>query len=468
MAYHVRRLNKSCKNLSTSVILNHIEAFEKNNNAKLSDEQQEAVIKALQNDFTVLTGLPGAGKTFTINAIINIYMQIYPDGRVCPLAPTGKASRRIQELTGLYAQTVHRALELNERIADRKKPIDVDFIIVDEASMLDIYLAGTLLQCIENNTKVLIVGDIEQLPSIGAGLILRDIIDSGVVQTTRLTKLFRQAEDSNIVRNAHAIAKGTGDFKWEKDSIFWEAKGEADTLNKLLAGYKKLRDSGNSMTSIGILAPANKSNLGTIAINQLIQKPFNRNSKGVVVDAATSLEIKVNDMVMQTKNNYEKEIFNGEIGVVEKIEGTVIHVKYADREEAIEYNEAEYNQLTLAYCITIHKSQGSEYNNVIIIVDEEQELMLNKNLIYTAITRAKKFLVVLGDKETFNRAIQNNDAVSRLSSLKEKLQGKVFNQYAPLKDYAKDNTFTVKTRMGDIRTYTLTDELFLTDEDEIF
>lgn len=458
VAYHIRRLNKQCKIIATKDILRHIEEFETENNVKVSEEQKEAVIKALQSNFSVLTGLPGAGKTFTINLILKIYNKIYPEAVVRPIAPTGKASRRMTEMTGIEAETIHRALKINEFTREIKN-LQGDFVIIDEASMLDIYLAGTLFEHIEDGTKVLIVGDIEQLPSIGAGLILRDIIDSGVVPVTRLTKLFRQAEDSNIVKNAHAIANNILDFDWsKKDCVLWKSTNAVDLEAKLLISYKRMIQLGYSRDSIGILTPQNAGDLGTQSLNKLIQERFNMDAKSVIVNEAGDI-IKEGDLVMQTVNNYDIEIFNGEVGQVLRIvdkkddcgdvildsEGKkefIIEVDFNGR--IIEYDKELCKQLDLAYAITIHKSQGSEYRAVINIIDSSHELMLNKNLVYTAWTRAKEQLVIIGDEETLNRAVQKQDAVSRLSNLKDKLNKKEFKktQTVKLSNNAIDMEFT--------------------------
>ena len=478
VAYNVKRLNKPNRSLSTQEIEEHIKEFERTNKVKASKEQKEAVIKALQNDFSVLTGLPGAGKTFTINMILSIYMKINPEAVVKPLAPTGKASRRISEMTGIPAETVHRALKMNEH-SDKATKIQADFIVIDEASMLDIYIAGTLLSNIENGTKVLVVGDIEQLPSVKAGLVLRDIIDSGIVPVTRLTKLFRQAEDSNIVKNAHAIAHETFDFDWSGDSIFWKAKDATEAEMNFIAGYKRLLDKGSSRQSLGILTPQKEGELGTIRMNKIIQEKFNRNAKFVVVNK-TGDKIKEGDLVMQTVNNYDIEVFNGEVGIVERIDyqrdefgdfvldadnnkKQVICVKYPHKEEPVIYDDELYNELDLAYCITIHKSQGSEYDAVMTIVDKSHEMMLNKNLIYTAWTRAKKFLVVIGDEATLNNAVKKKDATSRLSNLKQRLQGKQFNRLVDLKVPKQEEKLTYTDYTGKVYEFNLSEALEIAD-----
>lgn len=476
IVFHIKRLNVDDKRLSTRDILSHIEAFEKETRLIASDEQKEAVVKALQNNFSILTGLPGAGKTFTINLILKIYKKLYPQSVIRPLAPTGKASKRMEEMSGIKAETIHRALKIIEGLQEDGEELDADFVIIDEASMLDIYLAGTLLSNIKKGTKVLIVGDVEQLPSVGAGLILRDLIDSGVIPTTRLTKLFRQGENSNIVKNAHAIVNETLEFEWKKDAIFWESNNVADIENKIVAGYKRLLELGYSRQEIGILSPQKAGDLGTQKINKIIQEKFNKGSKEITINRAGD-KIREKDLVMHTVNNYDLDVFNGEVGVVAKIDyqrdeygkfvldkdnnkKPVVYVRYADKSEPVIYTEDFLDQLELAYCITIHKSQGSEYRAIMSVISHIHDYMLGKNLIYTAWTRAKEFLVVIGSQETLNKSVLKKDAVSRLSNLSPKLQGEKFNKYVEIKDRPSITQEVFRDVIGGVEyTYTL-DEVF--------
>lgn len=474
IAFHISRLNKVDRNFSTNEIMNHIAEYEKANRVVASEEQKEAVVKALQNNFSILTGLPGAGKTFTINLILKIYEKLNKDNVVKLIAPTGKASKRMEELTGRQAETIHRALKLVEDFSDGEE-LNADFVIIDEASMIDIYLAGTLLQNINSKTKVLIVGDVEQLPSVGAGLILRDFIDSGVIPTTRLTKLFRQGANSNIVKNSHCIVNNSLDFEWKKDAIFWESQDVADIEHKIISGYKRLLELGYSRLEIGILCPQKSGDIGTYRINKLIQEKFNKGAKELVINKQGD-KIKEKDLVMHNVNNYDLEVFNGEIGLVEKIETVInpntlkpllnkegdpthiIYVRYADKDDVVAYTEEFFEQLELAYCITIHKSQGSEYRAVMNITSKVHNYMLNKNLIYTAWTRAKEFLVVIGDMETLKEAITKKEQVSRLSNLSERLEGVKFSKHTDIYKKVEDKTIYKDIINGKEYTYTL-DEL---------
>lgn len=453
IAYNIRRLNKHCKKLSTKEIEKHIDEYEKEKNVKASPEQREAVIKALQNDFSILTGLPGAGKTFCINLIVKIFQKLYPEAIIRPIAPTGKASNRMSEMTGIKAETIHRALKINE-FTGKVDELEADFVIIDEASMMDIYLAGTLFSNIKDNTKVLIVGDIEQLPSVGAGVVLKDIIESKVAPVTKLTKLFRQAEGSSIVTNAHAIAYRTYDFKFDAKCCFWESNTTEIILSRILTSYNKLLQRGYSRESICILTPVNGGALGTIELNRLIQANFNQTGKAISINDTGDI-MKEGDLVIQTENDYDLNVFNGETGKIIKIEdkkddlGDVITTANGKKDflitvdfngRFIKYDRELVKNLNLAYCITIHKSQGSEYSAIINVIDQSHELMLNRNLIYTAWTRAKEQLVILGNKDAFNKAVRKEDAINRLSNLQAKLNKEEFNKTYTVKKYENKPT----------------------------
>lgn len=475
IAYHIKRLNKPDNKLSSKEIEEHLQTFEKRSKMKVSDEQKEAIIKSLQSNLSILTGLPGAGKTFTINAILKIYQTIYKDKKVKLIAPTGKASKRMEELTGIEAETIHRALKIADNVGEGEE-LDADFIIVDESSMIDIYLAGTLLQNINSKTKLLIVGDVEQLPSVGAGLILRDMIDSEVIPTTRLTRLFRQAENSNIVKNAHCIVNNNTDFEFKNDCILWESDNSQDIENKIILSYKRLLELGYSRADIGILIPQKTADIGTYRINKVIQEKFNKESKSIVINKAGD-KIKEKDLVMHNTNNYDLEVFNGEIGIVEKIETLInpstlkpltnkegkqsyaIYVKYPDKKDLIVYTEEFFEQLELAYCITVHKSQGSEYKAVISVNSKIHNYMLNKNLVYTAWTRAKEFLVVIGDMETIKETVVKKEQVSRLSNLSERLTGHSFSPNVDIIKKVENKTLCKTILNGEEYSYLL-DEIF--------
>lgn len=436
--YNLRRLNNIDNNFCEKEVIEAIKDFEKETKINLSEQQKEAVVKAMTNQLSILTGLPGSGKTLTIKAITNIYSKLKNGAKIKQIAPTGKASKRMQEVSGIEAETIHRALKLIGDIGEGEM-IDADFVIVDEASMIDIYLAETLFKNIKAHTKLLIAGDVEQLPSVGPGLILRDMIDSDVIPTTRLTKLFRQAENSNIITNAHAIANKTMDFKFEGDTILWKSYDIPTIKERVKASYMRLLEKGYNREDIVILIPTKNGEIGTEKINKMIQEDFNMFSKEVEINP--HFKLKEKDLVIHTENNYDLEVFNGEVGIVDKVKydennNPVVEVKYNDKEENVIYIGDDLNQLELAYCLTVHKSQGSEYKAVISIIAENHEFMLKKNLIYTAWTRAKEFLVILGNEETINNVLnRENNEESRKSNLSDMLVGINFSRKMDIQDY---------------------------------
>ena len=438
ICYNLSRLNRIDYSGSGKQIEDAIKSFEKENKKKLSDEQSEAVVMAMMNNLSVLTGLPGSGKTLTIKAIIYVYMKLNPDANIKQIAPTGKASKRMQEVSRFEAQTIHRALKLQ---GDRSlgEEVEADFIIIDEASMIDIYVIDKLLNNVKFNTKVLIVGDIEQLPSIGPGLILKDIIDSDVIATTRLTKPYRQEEGSNIITNAHAIANKTMTFNFNGDVILWKSEDEDTIYEHVKKSYMRLLEKGEERKQIVVLSPIKIGKVGVDNLNKMIQENFNVGSKEVQV--SPYLKIKEKDLVMHTENNYTLGVFNGEVGQVKKVKlddngKPVIEVKYDDREDVVVYEKEDVKQLNLAYCMTVHKSQGSEYKNVISIVSDTHKKWMNKNLIYTAWTRAKEFLIVLGTEETIKEVVaQKSNVMNRNSNLSDMLRSTKFRRDIEVKDY---------------------------------
>lgn len=399
---------------------------------KLAENQKKAIYMALTNGFSILTGGPGTGKTQTTNSILKCIRYIRPDASVLLLAPTGKASKRMEELCEEPAQTIHRGLKLNPIFNKKMNEEDIlnyDFVIVDESSMIDADLCNALLERVSENTKILLVGDVDQLPSVGAGLILRDLIDSGKVPVTRLTELFRQAQESQIVTNSHKIIKG--DFNLEidqvnkKDFFFWNSSTVDVCKTRVLSCITKCFNNGYSLKDICILSPMKVGELGTRELNKVIQSNFNDSTNYYKIDSMNT--IKVKDRVMQTRNNYDLEAFNGEIGDVVNIKtfekDVLIEVDFGDR--VVSYTKNEVEELELAYCITIHKSQGSEFPAVITIISDQHESMLNRNLIYTAWTRAKKVVLNVGQKSALEKSIPRLDHMTRNSRIIEKLNKRI-------------------------------------------
>lgn len=430
--------------LTTNINPRHYEAdkvtdfisyFESSSGLKMAAEQKNAVHMALKNKFSILTGGPGTGKTQTINAIIKCIKSLFPSATVELCAPTGKASKRMSELTGQRAFTIHKRLKyIPFTKNDELEPIDADFLIVDEASMIDADLFSKLLLNVNDNSSILFVGDYNQLPSVGIGLILRDLIESKKIATVKLKKIFRQAQHSQIVTLAHSIANGIGfDSGLKIDSTktdfdFLECKTNIEIENLI---FKEIAHFHNdlhiSFEDIQVLTPMNQGDIGTIMLNQKLREymnPLTGKSKELVINPR--LTLRTNDRVMQIKNNYKIRVFNGSIG-------TVLNIFQKDGEDfviidfdgdSVEYNLEFAQDLVLSYASTIHKSQGSEFPVVIMPISESHNLMLSKNLIYTGITRAREYLRMVGSKSAFNKGIVNLDNTTRNSHIIAKIQEK--------------------------------------------
>lgn len=395
-----------------------------------SVEQKEAINEAFKNMVMVITGGPGTGKTTVINAITNILRK---NGLSYGLiAPTGRAAKRIQESTNDEAYTIHRmiGIRLDEPLAEynEENPIDKDYIIVDETSMVDIYLMKSLLSAIAPTTALILVGDSDQLPSVGPGNVLKDIIATDI-KTIRLKKIFRQAYESNIIVNAHKINKGEYPVLNEegKDFFFIEAdrinfEGVLlDLINNRLPsfyGFDRVKD-------IQVLSPSKKTPWGTSAINESIQNTINPSSQELVIN---DKKFRLHDKVMQIRNNYDliaegsttdaEGIYNGDIGFIEEIdmENESLEVEFYDGAK-VRYKKEDIKDLDLSYAITIHKSQGSEFDCVIIPMMQVAPMLLTRNLLYTGITRAKKLVVLVGDKRIIKTMVDNNYSNKRFTNL---------------------------------------------------
>jgi exodeoxyribonuclease V alpha subunit len=408
---------------------------EKTHSFKFAEKQKTAIFMSLLNGISILTGRPGTGKTQTINSIIQCVKYINPHATIHLFAPTGKASKRMSELTGMDAMTIHRGIGLGFGEDEQDEVIlDGDLLVIDETSMMDAYVCYRLLACIHQNIRVLFVGDFEQLPSVGAGLILRDFIYSKRIPTTRLTEIFRQAKESQIVMNAHKIAEGittsdvdglTFDVKKE-DFYFIQRPDRMKAQETIIESVKRFLNKGFTLDDIQILSPMRKGDLGVWNLNRLMQETFNPRAKGkkeVKMDEFTFF--REGDKVIHTVNNADLNVFNGEVGKILRIydlaeEGLQVEVEY-DSEKVVTYGLLNVDELEHAFVTTIHKSQGSEYPIVIMPVHDSQKDMLTRNLIYTAITRAKKKVVLIGTKPVLDAAIRRIDNLVRNSNIKEKI-----------------------------------------------
>lgn len=417
------RINSFVEKIEDDYIDQILNQYEIEVGFKMAKNQRLAVYMALHEKISILTGGPGTGKTQTLRAIIYVIQKIYDHAIIHLAAPTGKASKRMGELTGLKAKTIHRLIKLNPLNPSDIVEIDPDYLIIDEASMIDSYLFFKLLKATSKRTKILLVGDYDQLPSVGAGNVLFNLIESKKIATTRLNEIFRQAQDSQIVMNAHIINKGSSEILVNQkngDFFFINKMSEDSTMQCIFESIDRLRERyGFSLDDIQVLTATKGGKIGVNYINQLIQDKYNLEEKQYQI--GDNVYLKLGDRVMQMENNYDLMVFNGETGNVIEIdeEGNKCFytVDYGDR--TVIYNEKNIEEVSLSYATTIHKSQGSEYPAVIIPFSNES--MLNKNIIYTAITRARKMVIMIGNKDVLNISIHKKDMLARYSQLDVKL-----------------------------------------------
>lgn len=390
--------------------------------ASLAPKQAEAVEASLTSGLLVLTGGPGTGKTTTIRALAAVHAAL--GRRVVLAAPTGRAAKRMSEATGRESKTLHRLLEWNPGSADFARdadnPIEGEIIIIDEASMLDVRLGAALVRAVPLSATLVFVGDIDQLPPVGAGHVLRELLRSETVRVVRLDRVFRQAEESAIVRGAHAIAKGLAPEtsprgeKGSGDLFFIEAGEPERALDKLRDVLKRIPTAYglDPLRDVQVLTPMRKGPLGTEALNAFLQSEL--------VPTAGRGRFRTGDKVMQTANDYEREVWNGDIGWVDRIVDGVTYVSFDGR--AVSYRDDELEGLTLAYAATVHKSQGSEFPAVVLILHRSQFVMLTRPLLYTAITRAKRLAVIVGDHSAITRAARNATSTLVLGRLGDRLR----------------------------------------------
>ena len=421
--------------------------IEKQTKMDLDEHQVEAVKEAVRNGLLVITGGPGTGKTTTINTIIRYFELEGMD--IFLAAPTGRAAKRMSETTGFEARTIHRMLELNGGMEgnagferNEQNPLETDVIIIDEMSMVDISLMYALLKAIAAGTRLILVGDVNQLPSVGPGSVLKDIIDSNEFHTVKLTKIFRQASTSDIIVNAHKINRGEPVSLDNKSMDFFFLKRyEADKIINVtlqLIKQKLPKFVGASEYDIQVLTPMRKGLLGVDRLNGILQVYLNPADKRKREKEHGNTIFREGDKVMQTKNNYQLEweirskyglcidkgtgIFNGDMGIIEEINdfAETMTVSF-DEGRMVEYPYKLLDELELAYAVTIHKSQGSEYPAVVIPLLSGPRMLMNRNLLYTAVTRAKKCVTIVGNDTTFNQMIENNSQLKRYSGLRDRL-----------------------------------------------
>ena len=388
----------------------------------LSAEQRAAVQATLTNKVTVLTGGPGTGKTVTVRTIIAA-LDVF-GGRYSLCAPTGRAAKRLSEATGRPAQTVHRLLEYSPRDGFRRNednPLPVDLLIVDEASMLDLLLTHHLLKAVEPSTHLLLVGDVDQLPSVGAGDVLRDIIGSGRAKLIRLTHIFRQAAESGIIVNAHRINQGETPLLNQFDDFFFFSKEDpqeaADLLVDIVVRRIPAKFGFDPVDDIQVLAPMYRGACGVANLNDRLQETLNPPGPDRPERRLAGRQFRVGDKVMQVKNSYDKEVFNGDIGRVTAIDGMSQTLTVMMDERPIIYDWTETDELVHAFAVSVHKSQGAEYPVVVLPMLTQHYLLLQRNLLYTGVTRAKQLVVLVGTRKAIAIAVNNNKVAQRHSGL---------------------------------------------------
>ena len=401
------------------------ERVQKQTGMTYDEIQMQAILTAVQSKILILTGGPGTGKTTTTLGIITAFRET--GAEILLAAPTGRAAKRLSETTGMEAKTIHRLLEVSPPDGYQKNaenPLEGDILIVDECSMIDIMLMYHLLKAVPDKMILILVGDVDQLPSVGAGNVLRDMIDSECFPVIRLTRIFRQAQSSRIIMNAHRMNAGrTPDISNGKNSDFFflereDPESAARTIVDLV--QKRLPRSYRVPPSeIQVLTPMQRGIVGAANLNQALQEAVNPNSDGL---RRGGLTYRVRDKVMQIRNNYDKEIFNGDIGIIEKadLEDQTLTVNFDGR--LVDYDSTELDELVLAYATTIHKAQGSEYPIVVMPVLMTHYVMLQRNLVYTGITRAKRALIIVGTKKALSLAVRNVTVNKRNTMLKERLR----------------------------------------------
>jgi exodeoxyribonuclease V alpha subunit len=394
----------------------------------LSDSQRQAIATVLQHKVSIITGGPGVGKTTIVNSLLKIYRAKRLSVALC--APTGRAAKRLTETTGLTAKTIHRLLDFEPKTYGFKHGQDnllaTDVLIIDESSMIDIVLLNHLLKAIPTHAAVIFVGDIDQLPSVGSGAVLSDLMQSGVISTVRLTEIFRQAASSQIITNAHRVNQGhmplpnggdTSDFF----TLYSESPEEIHTqLLQLVAERLPGHYACDPVRDIQVLTPMNRGGLGSRGLNVDLQKRLNGDAEPKINRFGSTYA--PGDKIIQGVNNYDKDVFNGDIGFISSIdlEEGIVNIQFDQR--IVNYDLHELDEINLAYAISIHKSQGSEFPIVVMPIVMQHYMLLARNLVYTGITRGKKLVILLGQKKAVGMAVSNNKEANRLTKLAQRLQ----------------------------------------------
>jgi exodeoxyribonuclease V alpha subunit len=433
LAAALKALLESPSKLPTVAVPRALKWFEQREGIQLADQQRRAIAEALTSPVLVITGGPGTGKTTLLRGIVDILGA--KDVEIRLAAPTGRAARRLGDATGRGASTVHRLLEMDPSqgcfLRDADRPLECDLLIVDEASMLDVPLAWATVRALPAGGRLILVGDVDQLPSVGPGRVLADLIKSAVVPVVRLTEIFRQAAESGIVTNAYRINAGempvlelpTGEAR-EKADFFWierqDPEAVVDILLRLTTERIPRSFGLDPIADVQILTPMNRGPLGVMRLNTVLQERLNPGGEGLRRGGYT---FRAKDKVMQIRNNYELEVFNGDVGVIDVIDEEEGEIRVLFEGRPRTYSLKDLDELVLAYACSIHKSQGSEYPAIIVPVHNQHYRMLQRNLFYTALTRAKKLAVLVGQRQALATAVRNQDTRKRFTRLAERLAG---------------------------------------------
>lgn len=408
----LRLLNSNHKKIPVSIIYRYVSDAEKEYGVSLDEEQKKAVLTAVNNPISIITGGPGTGKTMVIKIIAYVLKRCNRYEKIAFTAPTGRAASRITESTGFYAETLNKKLRIYEENME-PTPIEEDTLFVDEVSMLDVFLAASLLKAVKNGKRIILVGDIAQLPSVGVGSVLRDMLESEVIPSVNLVKTFRQDNGSVVYQNIQLIKKGCKDLIEGPDFVLAEAK--KDVISQIVDTYlKEVKEYG--IEHVVCLSPYRKAGkVNSIVINNEIQKKINPLRNDYCEYEGMRFQDK--DPVIQLKNR--NECANGDIGVVVKSNRDGIFVMFGKQE--VYYKQRQLGQLSLAYAISVHKSQGSEYKSVITVLLDEHKSFLYRNVYYTAVTRARAKSTTIKNQNALEQAIENIEPTKRLTKLKEKL-----------------------------------------------
>ena len=441
IAKKMKALSQDVVQLSSMDISSLIQKVETRIGVRYADKQREAIFRCMNGGVTIITGGPGTGKTTVVKGIISIFNDL--DFKTALAAPTGRAAKRMSEATGLEAKTIHRLLEMEKGVSDELKfnrnsrnPLDENVIIVDEASMIDLSLMNALAEAIKRGTRLILIGDSDQLPSVGAGNVLDDFITSGVIDTVRLTEIFRQSKESLIVTNAHKINRGDSPTLNVTDNDFFFVRREnerdiAATVADLITQRLPKTYGSNIKEQIQVISPSKKGAGGVELLNNELQARVNPKATFKKEKASHGVIFREGDRVMQVVNNYDIEweknglggfgIFNGDIGVIESIDfkDEVLNIWFDDR--YVRYDFANLEELELSYAITVHKSQGSEYPVVIIPMYYCPPMLMTRNLLYTAVTRAKRMVILVGRSDVPEKMVKNNREILRYTTLCSRL-----------------------------------------------